>query len=112
MSEPWLMRIEGGLAAHFFVSDGSSRPGVQWTVGLKQGDRTCTVMVKTLYADDATAATKADQEYQARTAMQYLNDRLNAGWDPSQEVDHLIYIGNPPPGYVPARAAKPWWKFW
>jgi hypothetical protein len=69
-------------------------------------------MVKTLYADDATAATKADQDYQARTAMQYLNDRLNAGWDPSQEVDHLIYIGNPPPGYVPTRAAKPWWKFW
>jgi hypothetical protein len=94
MSEPWLMRVEGGLAAHFKVPDGPSRPGVQWTIGLKQGERTYRVMVKGLLADDASAETQQDHEYQAQVAMQYLNDQLNAGWHPDEERDHLIFIGN------------------
>jgi hypothetical protein len=91
----WLMRVEGGLAAHFKEADGSSRPGVDWAIGLKRGEETCTVLVKALLADDATAETRADQEYQARVAMQYLNDRLNNGWHPDQKAEHTIYITNP-----------------
>jgi len=94
MTDPWMMRVEGALAAHFKVADGPSRPGVQWAIGLKQGDNTYQVLVKALFADDATEKTKADQEYQAQVAMQYLNDRLNAGWHPDEDADHLIYIGN------------------
>lgn len=98
MSEgEWLMRIEGGLAAHFEEPNGVSRPGVHWTVGLKHGKETYSVLVKALLADDATAATRADQEYQAQTAMQYLNDQLQSGWRPGQEKEHTIYIGNPLP---------------
>ncbi len=93
--EPWLMRIEGALAAHFKQPDGSSRPGVMWTVGLKRGDEVHSVFVKALLADDATPETRKDHEYQARTAMQYLYDRLEDGWHPSQEGEHSIYIGNP-----------------
>ncbi len=95
--EPWLMRIEGGLSAHFKQPDGPSRPGVMWTVGLKRGDEIYSIMVRALLTDDATPATRRDQEYQAQTAMQYLNDQLNNGWHPSQERDHTIYIGNPLP---------------
>ena len=99
MAEPWLMRVEGALAAHFKAPDGPSRPGVHWTIGLKHGEETFQAMVKTLFADDATPETRADQEYQAQTAMQYLNDCLNNGWHPEQEMEHTIYIGNPlPPG--------------
>lgn len=95
MSEQWLMRVEGGLAAHFKVPDGPSRPGVQWAIGLEQGDKTYKVFVKALFADDATSRTKQDQEYQAQVAMQYLNDQLSDGWHPSQDMEHTIYIGNP-----------------
>ncbi len=95
--EPWLMRIERGLSAHFKQPDGPSRPGVLWTVGLKRGDEIYSVMVEALLTDDATQATRRDQEYQAQTAMQYLNDQLNNGWHPNQQRDHTIYIGNPLP---------------
>ena len=113
MSEPWLMRIERGLSAHFKQADGRSRPGVEWAVGLKRGDEMHTVMVKALLADDASRGTRADSEYQARTAMQYLNDQLNAGWQPTQPREHVIYIGNPNGTAAVRDAAKnPWWKLW
>ena len=91
----WLMRVEDGLSAHFKEEDGSSRPGVQWAIGLKRGDEIFRVLVKALLADDASSATRNNQEYQAQTAMQYLNDQLNGGWHPSEEREHTIYIGNP-----------------
>jgi hypothetical protein len=98
MAEPWMMRVEGALSAHFKVPNGPSRPGVHWAIGLKQGEKTYQVQVRTLFADDATAETKADQEYQGQVAMQYLNDCLGNGWHPDQEKDHLIYISNPRSG--------------
>jgi len=120
----WLMRIEGGLNAHFKEANGPSRPGVDWAVGLKRGDEVHTVMVRALLADNATPATRANQDYQARTAMQYLNDQLNSGWHPTQPKEHVIYISNPigsnaaggdaPDGAANAAAPtkKPWWKLW
>jgi hypothetical protein len=95
MAEPWLMRVEGGLSAHFKVPDGPSRPGVQWAIGLKQGEKIYSVLVKALFADDATPETRANQQYQGQVAMQYLNDCLKKGWDPDQEREHTIYISNP-----------------
>jgi hypothetical protein len=92
----WLMRIEGSLAAHFKEPNGASRSGIMWTVGLKHGEETYTVMVKGMLADDATPETRENQEYQAETVMQYLDDQLNGGWHPNQEKEHTIYIGNPP----------------
>jgi hypothetical protein len=108
----WMMRAEGGLSAHFKVPNGPSRPGVHWSIGLKQGEKTYKVLVKALFADDATPETKANQEYQAEVAMQYLNDRLNKGWHPDQELEHTIYISNPPAAAAHAQPAKPWWKLW
>jgi hypothetical protein len=111
----WLMRIESGLSAHFKEEDGASRPGVQWTVGLKHGEQTYTVLVKALLADNATAETRKNEEYQMQTTMQYLNDQLQSGWHPDQEKEHTIYISNPlvptPHGQSSA-AKKPWWRFW
>lgn len=110
-NEPWLMRVEGALSAHFKTADGGSRPGVHWKMGLKRGDELHTVFVKAFLTDDATRATQRDQQYQAHTVMQYLNDQLNNGWHPTQEKDHVIYIGNPLPGAHTA-SQKPWWRFW
>lgn len=112
--EQWLMRIERGLSAHFKEPDGSSRPGVDWAVGLKRGAELHTVTVRALLADDATAATRANQDYQARTALQYLNDQLRSGWQPGQPKEHVIYISNPLGHATAAEAAlrRPWWRFW
>ena len=111
----WLMRVENGLAAHFKEPNGTSRAGVHWAIGLKRGDETHTVLVKALLTDDATRATRRNQEYQAQTAMQYLNDQLRAGWHPTEGRDHTIYIGNPQSAGEarPSPAMrKPWWKVW
>jgi hypothetical protein len=104
------MRVEGGLAAHFKTADGGSRPGVHWKIALKRGDEIHTVLVKAFLTPDATRATQRDQEYQAQTVMQYLNDQLHAGWHPEQQRDHVIHIGNPLPGTRPS--PKPWWRIW
>jgi len=117
--EPWLMRIESGLAAHFNQPGGPSVPGVMWSVDLKRGDEVRHATVKALMADDATPATRADEAYQARTTMQYLHELIEQGWDPAQQREHTIHIGNPPgqpaPAGLPATApaaARPWWRFW
>jgi hypothetical protein len=81
---------------------------VHWAIGLKQGEKTYKVLVKALFTDDATADTKANQEYQAQIALQYLNERLNGGWHPDQDTEHTIYVGNP----GSSGAKKPWWKLW
>lgn len=110
MTDQWLMRVEGGLSAHFKVPNGPSRPGVHWAIGLKHGEETYKVLVKALFADDATPETQKNQEYQAQVAMQYLNEQLSKGWHPSQDAEHTIYVGNPQAA-KPA-SSKPWWKLW
>lgn len=102
----WLMRIEGGLSAHFKLADFTSRPGTLWQVALKRGDELRTAAVKDLLTSDATAATRQDTRYQAQTTMQYLDDRIAHGWHPREVCEHTIHIGNPR-GCAPA---KPWWK--
>ncbi len=68
--EPWLMRVEGGLAGHFMTAAGGHRAGVHWKIGLKRGEEIHVVFVKAFLTDDATRDTQGDQEYQARTVMQ------------------------------------------
>jgi hypothetical protein len=108
MSAAWLMRVERGLSAHFKQPDGSSRPGTDWSIGLKRGDETHTVLVRAYMADNLSAQFRKDTEYQARTAMQYLNDLLQKGWDPSNPGAPEITIANPPG----ATAKTSRWKFW
>ncbi len=115
MAEQWLMRVEGALEAHFKQPNGPSRPGVDWTIGIKHGAATWTVIVRAFLADDASAATRADQHYQAQTVMQYLNDLIGKGWHPGQPHAHEITIGDPlgAPTALPATETKrPWWRLW
>jgi hypothetical protein len=115
MSEPlWSMRADNGLAAHFNMPDGPSREGTMWSINLTRGEEHYVAMVKGVLADDATTATRRDAAYQAQTAMQYLNDRLNDGWHPKDAVEHTIHIGNPlgMTGVTLSPANKPWWQFW
>ena len=105
----WPMRVESGLAAHFKEPEGESRPGVEWLIGIQDGAQTYHARVRALLADDATRATRKDQEYQAQTAMQYLSELMASGWHPSEKREHVIHISNPLGG---ATAQRPWWKFW
>jgi len=115
MSEqPWSMSVTNGLTAHFKVPDGPSREGTMWSINLTRGDEKYGAMVKGLLADDATKATRNDAAYQSQTAMEYLNDRLNNGWHPKDDVEHTIHISNPLAASAAARSSadKPWWRFW
>jgi hypothetical protein len=109
--EQWLMRIEGALSAHFFQPDGSSRPGTDWSVGLKRGEQTYNVMVRAYLSDDMTKRARADTDYQGHTVMGYLNDLLEQGWTPEQGGDLEITIQNPT-GETEIEESKPWWKLW
>jgi hypothetical protein len=102
------MSIESGLEAHFKQTDGPSLPGVSWLVRIEHGGRMHHARVKALLAPDASKATRRDNGYQAATTMQYLAAEIENGWDPAQEREHVIHIGNP----HGAPAAAPWWKFW
>src|SRR5919206_4142491 len=88
----WLMRIEGGLAAHFKQPDGTSRPGTDWLVGLKRGAEEYKVRVRALLSEDATQATRDDQQYQAQTVFGYVSDLLDQGWTPEQGGNLQITI--------------------
>jgi len=111
MSESqWLMRIEGALAAHFKQADGSSRPGADWAVGLKNGEATYKVFVRAYLSEDITPEAKADQDYQAKTVMGYLNDLISQGWQPDQERDLVITIQNPTGSSAPVNKSK--WRLW
>lgn len=113
MSEsPWLMRVENGLSAHFKQENGLSRPGTLWSIAIRRGGEIHHTTVKTLLADGVSRKTSNDQAYQSRTAMQYLNDQINQGWNPAVPRDHVIYIGDPIGAGSSGAQAKPWWKFW
>ena len=107
---PWLMRIEGALSAHFKQANGPSRPGTDWSVGIKKGDVTYHVMVRSYFSADITRQAKADQDYQAKTVMGYLNDLIMQGWLPDQPRDLVITIQNPTE--VSASPKKSKWRFW
>ena len=109
--EPWLMRVEKGLAAHFKQENGPSRPGVMWAVQLKRGDALQTAMVKVLFATDASTEVRSDKEGQAQAAMQYLNAQLANGWHPGTEIEHTIVFGTAIAAAV-AKEQKPWWRIW
>lgn len=104
------MRIEGALAAHFKQADGSSCPGTDWAVGLKNGEATYKVFVRAYLSDDITRKAKADQEYQGKTVMGYLNDLIMQGWQPDQPRDLVIVIQNPTEVSTPSKKSK--WRFW
>jgi len=101
------MTIESALAAHFKQPDGPSVAGVSWLVRIEHGGRPHHARVKALLAADASRTTCRDQDYQARTTMQYLAALIESGWDPAQEREHTIQIGNPP-----GAPSRPWWKLW
>lgn len=104
------MAIESGLAAHFKQVEGPSLPGVSWLVRIEHGGRVHHARVKALLMPDATKATRKDEGYQARTTMDYLSAEIHNGWDPAEERDHTIHIGNP--FGQPAQETRPWWRFW
>ena len=100
------------LSAHFTQPDGRSRPGADWAVGLKLGEREERVMVRAYLSEDMTAQARADTEYQGRTVLGYIGDLLAQGWTPDRGGELVITIQNPssPDQLTPKR--KPWWQFW
>ena len=109
------MRIAGALSAHFFQPDGSSRPGTDWSVELKQGERIYHVMVRAYLSEDMTKRAQGDTEYQGQTVLGYISDLLDQGWTPDQGGELEITIQNPT-GETEREAERaqsnPWWKFW
>src|SRR4051794_31795821 len=101
------MSVQSGLAAHFKQPDGPSLPGVSWLIRIEHGGSTYHARVKALLMADATKATRKDDGYQARTAMQYLAAEIENGWNPAQEREHTIHIGNP----HGQAAQRRWWRF-
>lgn len=101
------MSIESGLSAHFKQPDGSSVPGVSWLVRIEHRGGSYHARVMALFAAGASRATRRDESYQARATMEYLAALIESGWNPAQEREHAIEIGNPP-----AAPGRPWWRLW
>jgi|GEM_PF-2794691 len=101
------MTIESALAAHFKQPNGPSVAGVSWLVRIEHGGYPYHVRVKALLAVNASRATRRDQDYQARTTMQYLAALIENSWNPAEEREHMIEIGDPH-----GAPSHPWWRFW
>ena len=119
MTAPFSMAIESGLSAHFKQPDGPSLPGTDWLVRIERDGSTYHARVRALLQAGASKATRDDPAYQAQTTMQYLADQMESGWNPADEREHVIHIGDPhgtapqpEEGHAPDGAAKPWWKLW
>lgn len=80
--EQWQARIESGLNASFYQPDGSTRRGTDWVVGLKRGDETHKIFVRAYLADGVSETTRENTEYQGRTVIGFVFDRLATGWSP------------------------------
>ena len=105
------MSIESGLAANFKQPGGPSVEGVSWLVRIEHGGQAHHARVKALLAANASRATCRDQGYQARTTMKYLAELIASGWNPVQEREHTIEIGDPP-GAPSPDPPRPWWRLW
>ena len=107
MAEPqWQARIEGALSASFYQPDGSSRPGTDYAVGLKRGEQTHKVSVRAYLAETVSAATRSNTEYQAQTVLDFVFDRLAAGWTPQSGPLPALTILDPSPGQPVAPPRK------
>ena len=95
MSDQWQAMIHEGLAANFEMEGGASRPGVDWSISLKDGDDDYKLMVRMLFDVDVSEETKSDQDYQCRTTVQYLFDQIDHGWHPREECEHVIVLRDP-----------------
>jgi hypothetical protein len=102
-AEGWQAKIDGTLSTHFKQPDGSSRPGFDYKISLKQGERIHRFLVRAYLAADLTPAARRDAHYQVQTVIHYVFDRLSQGWVPSGEEHPLpaLTILNPSPDYVP-----------
>ena len=106
--QQWQARIESGLNAHFIQPDGSSRPGIDWVVGLKRGDETQKIFVRAYLADGVSKNTSDDLEYQGRTVLQFVFEQLAAGWSPNDPPlpALTLTILDPKPGQETPAAPK------
>jgi hypothetical protein len=82
-SAEWLVRVDGALQAHFKQDEGPSKPGTDYKIGLKHGADDYQIFVRAYLSPDLSAAARADSDYQARTVIGYVFDRLSRGWTPS-----------------------------
>ena len=92
---------------HIREQSGHGRHLLPYEKRIDHAGQTHRARVKALLAADATRATRKDEAHQTRATLAYLNAELANGWDPAQEREHTIEIGNPPGQRAPA-----WWKFW
>ncbi|MCA1635583.1 MAG: hypothetical protein LC802_18300 [Acidobacteria bacterium] len=106
------MRVKDSLSAHFFQTDGSSRPGTDWSIELNRGENAHQVLVRSYLSEDANRATRNDSDYQGRVVLEYLGGLLSRGWTPDQSSDLTVVIPNRPAGSPVEARKKPWWQFW
>jgi hypothetical protein len=106
----WQARIEGGLNAHFKQPDGTSRPGTDWTVGLRHGGEMYSIFVRAYLSDDLSGKYRKDTNYQGQTVLGYVFDMLEKGWHPAQAQDILTLTILNPKDDPPKK--KSGWKFW
>ena len=68
---------------------------------LRRGEATYNLMVRAYVGDTASRSTRGDTQYQAQTAVEYVFDRLEAGWMPTDGELPPVTILDPRPGSPP-----------
>jgi hypothetical protein len=103
----WQIAVLQGLQAHFKQPDGSSKPGTDWAVALRDGEREHRILVRSYIV-----AVGQDQEVQM--VSQFIGELLHEGWTPDEwkgEPGELTLPSGQNPD-SPKASPKPWWRFW
>jgi hypothetical protein len=95
--EQWQARVTGALQAHFIQPDGTSRAGTDLAVELRRGAATFNLMIRAYVGDPASRGTRGNTQNQAQTAVEYVFDRLEAGWMPTDGELPPVTILDPRP---------------
>ena len=72
--------VDRGLAAHFKQPSGPSHPGIDWMLRI-EGPKSGVVIVRTLFA--GAGATEEEKAATAQRALDLVQQKLEAGWDPT-----------------------------
>jgi hypothetical protein len=96
-STGWQISVVGGLNAHFKQPEGPSKPATEWAVSILSGDDEHRVLVRS-YHDDHAGLT---QEQVTQKVLQFIANKLQSGWTPSD------YQGMPGELTLPPPATKP-----
>jgi hypothetical protein len=107
----WQITVLQGLKAHFKQPQGTSKPGTDWAVAVRNGAQEYRILVRA-FAEDVG---DCGQDGEVAIVIQFVAGLLNQGWTPDRwtgQPGELTVSPSQAEHESAAGPTKPWWRFW